>query len=122
MATTTAPAPRFEVAVDPLGLGEAETLAFVVERRRRQDEAAAEELRGVAHWADLHRVEDNEIGSVDAGLAEVFFPMGGSDQLLGLEGELRSAGPDEHREPGQAVPVPPPGEDAWRLGVPARSG
>ena len=92
MATSTAPAPRFEVAVDPLGLGEAETLAFVVERRRRQDEAAAEELRGVAHWADLHLVEDNEIGSVDAGLAEVFFPMGGSDQLLGLEGELRLAG------------------------------
>ena len=92
MATTTVRTPRFEVAVDPMGLGEASTLAFVVERRRRQDEAAAEEMRAVAHWADLHRVEGEEIGSVDADLIDVVFPTGDADQLLGREGELRLAG------------------------------
>ena len=90
MSKTTAPAPRFEVEVDPFGLDEAGTLGFVVERRRRQDEAAAEELRAVAHWADLHRVHGGEVGSVDDGVAELFLP--GGDQLLGREGELRLAG------------------------------
>jgi hypothetical protein len=85
-------APRFEVAVDPLGLDAAATMQFVVERRRRQNEAAAEELRAVAHWAELHRVHGDEVGSLDDGVAELFFPFGSPDQLLGREGELRLAG------------------------------
>src|SRR5690606_13257808 len=50
MSMTTAPAPIAAVAapVEVLGLGSAATLAFVVQRRRLQDQAAAEELRGVA--------------------------------------------------------------------------
>ena len=77
--------------MDPLGLDEAGTLAFVVERRRRQDQAAAEELLAVTHWADLHRVGD-EIGSIDDGVAQIVCPMIGTEQLLGREGELRLAG------------------------------
>jgi hypothetical protein len=93
MSKAKAPAaPRFEVAVDPLGLDEVGTLSFVVERRRRQDEAAAEEMRAVAHWADLHRVDGDEVGSLDDEVAEMFFPVGAGDQLLGREGELRLAG------------------------------
>ena len=93
MSNTKAPAaPRFEVAVEPLGLDEAGTLAFVVERRRRQDQAAAEELLAVTHWADLHRVDGDEIGSIDDGVAQILCPILGTDQLLGREGELRLAG------------------------------
>jgi hypothetical protein len=91
MSTTTAP-PAAEVAVDPFGLDEAATLAFVVDRRRRQDQAAAEELRGVTQWADLHRVTGGEVGSIDPALVEAMFPIDSEDKLLGREGELRLAG------------------------------
>ena len=67
-------------------------MQFVVERRRRQDEAAAEELRAVAHWADLHRVVGDEVGSIDDEVSRLFFPAGCTDQLLGQEGDLRLAG------------------------------
>ena len=83
MSSTTAP-PAVEIAVDPFGLDEAATLAFVVDRRRRQDLAAAEELRGVTQWADLHRVTDDRVGSLDPDLAEPFgFLEVGGDRLLG---------------------------------------
>ena len=67
-------------------------MQFVVERRRRQDEAAAEELRAVAHWADLHRVDGDELGSIDDEVSKLFFPAGCTDRLLGQEGDLRLAG------------------------------
>ncbi len=51
---------------DVLGLDPAGTLAVVVEQRRVQDRAAAWELRAVAHWAELHRVDTrSEVGAVD---------------------------------------------------------
>src|SRR3954454_10405768 len=83
-----------DMAVDPFGLDPAATLAFVVDRRRRQDLAAAEELRGVTQWADLHRVTDGTIGSIDDDLVEMICPLtvGGNDRLLGREGQLRLAG------------------------------
>ena len=92
MASTTVPAPRLESEVDPLGLDAAMTLAFVVDRRRRQDQAAAEELKAVTHWADLHRVTGDVIGSIDPDLGEALLPIGSSDSVLGREGELRLAG------------------------------
>ena len=52
-AQPVAPPPPPEGA-EVFGLGNAATLAFVVERRRRQDLAAAEELRGVAAFADAN--------------------------------------------------------------------
>src|SRR4051812_24546 len=101
MKRTTTPPPvgdaDADVAVDPFGLDAAATLAFVVDRRRRQDQAAAEELRGVTQWADLHRVTDGTIGSIDDDLVEMICPLtpvtpGGHDRLLGREGQLRVAG------------------------------
>ena len=59
------------------------TLAFVVDRRRRQDRAAAEELKAVTHWADLHRVEGDQVGSIDADLVEALLPIGSPDTVLG---------------------------------------
>src|SRR3954449_2860157 len=109
MSSTTAVAPRVlsapvvEPAVEPvepeaevLGLGPVGTLAFVVERRRRQDVAAAEELRAVTHWADLHRVGPGEgIGAVDPEIGTAVrrrADAAGLTGLLGVEGELRLAG------------------------------
>ncbi len=64
MSSTTALAPGVPAAplvepveADVLGLDAVGTLGFVVGRRRRLDPAAAEELRAVTHWADLHRVD-----------------------------------------------------------------
>lgn len=83
-------------AEDVFGLGAGATLAYVVERRRRQDAAAAEELRAVTAWADLHRVQEpGVVGSVDEITAEELDRRrlrGQSTSLLGLEGELRLAG------------------------------
>lgn len=70
--------------VEAFGLDAAATLAFVGSARRRQDEAAAEELRGVCQYADLHRVPVGW-GAVDPALYE-----GGGE--LGSEGVLRMAG------------------------------
>jgi len=78
--------------VEVLGLEPAATMAYVVEQRRRRDLAAAEELRAVTHWADLHRVEGDEVGAVDPEIAAIVFPVGSDDRLLGREGELRLAG------------------------------
>src|SRR5215218_7327600 len=97
----TAPVEPVDVAVEPvepdvLGLDPVGTLGFVVERRRRQDAAAAEELRAVTHWADLHRVGPGDgIGAVDPeiGLAvRRRADAEGLTGLLGVEGELRFAG------------------------------
>src|SRR5687767_10940878 len=94
MTNTAAPALTLVPgeSVEVLGLDPAGTLAFVMDRRRRQDQAAAEELRAVTHWADLHRVVGDRVGSIDAGLVEAMFPIGSEDRLLGREGELRLAG------------------------------
>ena len=67
-------------------------MAFVVEQRRRRDLTAAQELRAVTHWADLHRVEGDEVGALDPEVAAMLFPPGAHDSLLGREGELRLAG------------------------------
>ncbi|WP_148574927.1 HNH endonuclease signature motif containing protein [Nocardioides caldifontis] len=45
-----------QVEPDVLGLDAPAALAFIRGRRVAQDAAAAEELRGLCHWADLHRV------------------------------------------------------------------
>ena len=89
MSKVTVPALTLLVgdSADVLGFGAAETLALVAAERRRQDEAAARELRAVAHWADLHRVVDGTVGAVDPMLAHP-----GHDPLLGREGELRLLG------------------------------
>ncbi len=63
------------------------TLAFVVEQRRRADQAAAQELRAVTHWCDLHRA----VGVVGA-VAEDLHHEHVHQPLLGREGELRLAG------------------------------
>ncbi len=83
------------VEQDVLGLDEVSTLGFVVERRRRQDAAAAEELRAVTHWADLHRVGPDNIGAVDAEIGHAVWRSSqalGLPGVLGAEGELRLAG------------------------------
>src|SRR3712207_1287161 len=85
--------PVERVEPDVLGLDAAGTLGFVVERRRRADAAAAEELRAVTHWADLHRVD--YVGAVDPEVATVVTRSAagsGSTGLAGFEGELRLAG------------------------------
>ena len=100
MSSTTAPAPRVlaapaverdgvEPEADVLGLGAVGTLGFVVERRRPQAAAAAEELRAVTHWADLHRVGPDGLGSVDP---EVGHAVCWRSQALGLPGVLGVGG------------------------------
>src|SRR5215210_9345783 len=100
LAPRALPAPVVEPAVealepvetDVLGLDPVGTLGFVVERRRRQDAAAAEELRAVTHWADLHRVD--HVGAADPEIATAVqrrADASGLSGLLGVEGELRVA-------------------------------
>src|SRR3954454_3249447 len=102
---TVEPAVTPDLPVDPaevdvLGLDAAGTLGFVVERRRRQDAAAAEELRAVTHWAELHRVGPGEgIGAVDPEIgtavrrrADADADAAGLTGRVGVEGELRLAG------------------------------
>src|SRR3712207_3807688 len=118
MRSTFAPVPVAGVGAplerprDVLGEDAAQTMSFLVEQRRLQDEAAARELRAVAHGAELHQVDTRtEVGAVDlevwhlmeARLAEqaeqaaehreacgATLPVGTG--LLGREGELRLAG------------------------------
>jgi hypothetical protein len=76
--------------VEVFGMGNAATLAFVVERRRRQDLAAAEELRGVAAFADANRVDESDrliFRAIEPDFAHLYH-----GPLLGREGELRLAG------------------------------
>src|SRR3954471_20347711 len=94
MSMTTAPAPLAEEGVVVLGLDEASTMAFLVERRRRADRAAAEELAAVCHWADLHPAElfravDPEIEKLATYAAT---RAAGAGPSLGVEVELRLAG------------------------------
>src|SRR3712207_7841536 len=72
MRSTFAPVPVAGVGAplerprDVLGEDAAQTMSFLVEQRRLQDEAAARELRAVAHWAELHQVDTrSEVGAVD---------------------------------------------------------
>jgi hypothetical protein len=65
---------------DVLGLDPVGTLAVVVEQRRVQDRAAAWELRAVAHWAELHRVDTRcEVGAVDLEVWHCWRPAGSSE-------------------------------------------
>jgi hypothetical protein len=48
------------------GSDRAAALGFVVERRRRATVAAAQEMAGVCHWADLHRLPTPQADQVDA--------------------------------------------------------
>ncbi len=79
--------------VEVLELDASSTLSFVTGRRRAVDLAAARELEGVAHWADLHRV--GGLGSIDS---EILDSMSIAEQLAaesdrrGVEGVLRLAG------------------------------
>ena len=75
-------------SAEVLGLGTDETLAFVVEQRRRQDQAAAAELKAVTHWADLHRVAGDR---VDLGEPAQTLRAAGQP-VLGREGQLWLAG------------------------------
>src|SRR3954471_17337389 len=78
-----------EVARDVFGLDRDGVLGFVVEQRRRANVAAAQELRGLTAWADLHRVSDGTVGSVDD---EVGARLPADAKLLGREDQLRLAG------------------------------
>ena len=94
-APGTAPgmAPDAVEGVEVLGLDASATLSFVTGRRRAVDLAAAQELEGVAHWADLHRI--GGLGSIDS---EILDSMTIAEQLAaeadrrGVEGMLRLAG------------------------------
>ena len=106
MRSNVVPAPPVDATrlgqdTEVLGHGPAETMAFLVGQRRAQDEAAARELRAVAHWAELHRVDTTvEVGAVDLEVWRVLEDQraasAGADAaepgLLGREGELRLAG------------------------------
>lgn len=70
------------VEEDVLGRDAGGTVAFVVEQRRRQQQAAVQELRAVAHWAELHRVGDGSVGAVHPEVSSVV----GDAALLGREG------------------------------------
>jgi hypothetical protein len=93
MTSTTAPALTLipGESVEVLGLDADHTLGMVINERRRQDEAAARELKAVTHWADLHRVTDGTIGAIDASLC-AGYARPGVDPLLGREGQLRFLG------------------------------
>jgi hypothetical protein len=90
MSMTTAPAPSLDEGVEVLGLDEAATMAFLVERRRRADRAAAEELAAVCHWADLHPAE--LFRAVDPQIERQIESAARVRPELGVEGELRLAG------------------------------
>ena len=96
-----APAVSSADAAEVLGLGPTATMTFLVGQRRAQDQAAARELRAVAHWAELHRVDTTvEVGAVDLEVWRVLEDQraarGAVDVvaagLLGREGQLRMAG------------------------------
>src|SRR3954454_8714271 len=61
----------------------------------REDAAAAEKMRAVMHWADLHRVAEDAFllaGVVDRDLVEVLEDRPVPGTAGGLEGVLRLAG------------------------------
>ena len=79
--------------VEVLGLDAGATLAFVTGRRRVVDLAAAQELAGVAHWADLHRV--GGLGAIDAEILDSFTiaeQLAAETDRRGIESVLRLAG------------------------------
>src|SRR4051794_38146320 len=83
--------PELWVDPDVLALDAAGTLARVVAEQAREDAAAAEKMRAVTHWADLHRVAEDDFlleGAVDRDLLEVLEDR----PVMGLEGVLRLAG------------------------------
>src|SRR4051812_29715971 len=78
-----------DVDEDVFGLDQAGVMDFVVEQQRRENIAAAQGLRGLTAWADLHRVADGTVGSVDDDIAALL-PVEAT--LLGQEDQLRLAG------------------------------
>ncbi|QIK66233.1 DUF222 domain-containing protein [Nocardioides sp. HDW12B] len=88
-----------DARVEVLDLNAAEALSFVTDRRRATDLAAAQELEGVAHWADLHRVGRADllrgaVGAVDREIRDALpcRPLRDDETALGRERELRLAG------------------------------
>ena len=95
------PVPGSSEDVEVLGLDATDALGWVVGQRRAQDLAAARELRGVAHWADLHRVGRADIargfiGAAHPDVSDSFARSAGFVKQAvaenGVEGVLRSAG------------------------------
>ena len=101
VAARPGPVPGSSEDVEVLGLDATDALGWVVGQRRAQDLAAARELRGVAHWADLHRVGRADIaqGFIGAAHPDVSDSFDRGDTFVkeavaenGVEGVLRSAG------------------------------
>ena len=85
---STAPAPSLLPGSTPglLGLDSAGALAVLAEAQRREDQAAAEKLAAVVHWADLYRAD------VDGAVDPIFRTGAGTQTLDGAQGELALAG------------------------------
>ena len=100
-ATGPGPVAGSSEDVEVLGLDASDALSWVVGQRRAHDLAAARELRGVAHWADLHRVARADIarGFIGAAHPDISDSFLARDTFVkqavaagGVEGVLRSAG------------------------------
>ncbi len=81
--TTPHPQPSHPAAVsdvrgvDVRALDDHSVLTFVVAQRRNADQAEADLLAGVVHWADLHPVTDPHAGAAGAASWPIDRPLGG---------------------------------------------